>query len=231
MGAKAACRVFCFAFLGNLIYMELGRQDESTPLIRLAEEGDAPQIAAIYAPVVRDTIISFEAEPPSAEEIARRVRDTLVRWPWLVCERDGEVLGYAYAGAHRSRAAYQWSVDVSVYVREDARQRGVGRALYTSLIAALDLQGFYNAYAGIALPNNASVGLHEAMGFRLVGVYRGVGYKLGAWRDVGWWGLTLREGVASEARPNTPIVIPLATEADGWNAALERGLRLLQSGA
>jgi L-amino acid N-acyltransferase YncA len=231
MRAKAACRVFCFAFLGNLIYMELGRQDESTPLIRLAEEGDAPQIAAIYAPVVRDTIISFEAEPPSAEEIARRVRDTLVRWPWLVCERDGEVLGYAYAGAHRSRAAYQWSVDVSVYVREDARQRGVGRALYTSLIAALDLQGFYNAYAGIALPNNASVGLHEAMGFRLVGVYRGVGYKLGAWRDVGWWGLTLREGVASEARPNTPVVIPLATEADGWNAALERGLRLLQSGA
>jgi phosphinothricin acetyltransferase len=222
---------FCFAFLGNLIYMELGRQDKSTPLIRLAEEGDAPQIAAIYAPVVRDTIISFEAEPPSAEEIARRVRDTLVRWPWLVCERDGEVLGYAYAGAHRSRVAYQWSVDVSVYVRDDARQRGVGRALYTSLIAALDLQGFYNAYAGIALPNNASVGLHEAMGFRLVGVYRGVGYKLGAWRDVGWWGLALHEGTASEARPNTPIAIPMAKEADGWNAALERGLRLLQSGA
>ena len=125
--------------------MKLGRQDRSTLLIRLAGEGDAPQIADIYAPVVRDTIISFETEPPSAEEIARRVRDTLVRWPWLVCERDGEVLGYAYAGAHRSRAAYQWSVDVSAYVREDARQRGVGRALYTSLIAALDLQGFYNA--------------------------------------------------------------------------------------
>jgi L-amino acid N-acyltransferase YncA len=211
--------------------MELGRKDRSKPLIRLAEEGDAPQIAAIYAPVVRDTIISFETEPPSAEEIAGRVRDTLVRWPWLVCERDGEVLGYAYAGAHRSRAAYQWSVDVSTYVREDARQRGVGRALYTSLIAALALQGFYNAYAGVTLPNDASVGLHETMGFRLVGVYRGVGYKLGAWHDVGWWGLTIREGAASGARPSAPVGIALATEAEGWNAALERGLRLLQSGA
>ena len=222
---------FCFAFLGNLIFMELGRQDRSTPLIRLAEEGDALQIAAIYAPVVRDTIISFEIEPPSVEEIARRVRDTLVRWPWLVCERDGEVLGYAYAGAHRSRAAYQWSVDVSAYVREYARRKGVGRALYTSLIAALDLQGFYNAYAGIALPNNASVGLHEAIGFRLVGVYRGVGYKLGAWRDVGWWSLALREDAASEARPSSPAALPSATEAEGWNAALERGLRLPRSGA
>lgn len=211
--------------------MELGRQDRSTPLIRLAEEGDALQIAAIYAPVVRDTMISFETESPSVEEIARRVRDTLVRWPWLVCERDGEVLGYAYAGAHRSRAAYQWSVDVSAYVREYARRKGVGRALYTSLIAALDLQGFYNAYAGIALPNNASVGLHEAMGFRLVGVYRGVGYKLGAWRDVGWWGLALREDAASEARPSSPAAHPSATEAEGWNAALERGLRLPRSGA
>jgi hypothetical protein len=119
---------FCFAFLGNLIFMELGRQDRSTPLIRLAEEGDALQIAAIYPPVVRGTKISFETEPPSVEEFARRVRDTLVRWPWLVCERDGEVLDYVYAG--------------------------------------------------IALPNKASVGLHEAMGFWLVGVYRGVGYKL-----------------------------------------------------
>ncbi len=157
-------------------------------LIRLAEEGDAPQIAAIYAPVVRDTIISFETEPPSAEEIARRVR-------------------------------------------EDARQKGVGRALHTSLIAALNLQGFYKAYGGIALPNNTSVGLHEAMGFRLVGGYRGVDSKLYAWRDVGWWELALREGAASEARPSPPVALPSATEVDGWNAALERGLRLPRSGA
>lgn len=205
--------------------MSLGRQDSSTPLIRLTEEGDAPQIAAIYAPVVRDTNISFETEPPSAEEIARRVGDTLVSLPWLVCERDGQVLGYAYAGAHRSRAAYQWSVDVSAYVREDVHRTGVGRALYASLIAVLDLQGFYNAYAGIALPNEASIGLHEAMGFRLVGVYRGVGYKLGAWHDVGWWGLDMREGSAREEHPSPPVALPSAMEADGWDAALESGVR------
>jgi len=214
-----------------MVFVALGRQDRSPPLIRLAEEGDAAQIAAIYAPVVRDTIISFEAEPPTAEESARRVRDTVERWPWLVCERDGQVLGYAYAGAHRSRAAYQWSVDVSAYVREDARRTGVGRALYASLIAALDLQGFYNAYAGIALPNEASVGLHEAVGFRLVGVYRGVGYKRGAWHDVGWWGLALQEGAAREARPSPPVALPSAMGADGWAAALESGLRPLRSGA
>lgn len=104
--------------------MALGRQDGSSPLIRLAQEGDAAQISAIYAPAVRDTIFSFETEPPSAEETARRVRGTLERWPWLVCERDGQVLGYA--GAHGSRAAYRWSVDVSAYVREDARRSGVG---------------------------------------------------------------------------------------------------------
>ena len=107
---------FRFPLFGSMIFVALGRQDRSSPLIRLAEEGDAAQIAAIYAPVVRDTIISFETELPTVEEIARRVRDTLERWPWLVCERDEQVLGYAYAGAHGSRAAYQWSVDVSAVV-------------------------------------------------------------------------------------------------------------------
>ena len=120
---------------------------------------------------------------------------------------------------------------MSAYVREDVRRTGAGRALYASLIAALDLQGFYNAYAGIALPNEASVGLHEAMGFRLVGVYREVGYKRGAWHGVGWWGLALREGAAREARPSPPVALPSAMEADGWDAALESGLRLLRSGA
>ena len=146
----------------------------SPAIIRLATEHDAEQIAAIYAPNVTDTIISFELEPPSAEEMRRRIEVTLKRYPWLVCERQGRVLGYAYAGAHGSRAAYQWSVDVSVYVHKDARRTGCGAsAVCPSLVAALDLQGFYNAYAGATLPNPASVGLHEAVGFRPVGVYRG----------------------------------------------------------
>jgi L-amino acid N-acyltransferase YncA len=192
--------------------------------IRLPTDCDAEQVAAIYAPNVTDSIISFELEPPSAEEMRRRIEVTLERYPWLVCERRGRVLGYAYAGAHGSRAAYQWAVDVSVYVHEEAHRTGVGRALYTSLFAALKLQGFYNAYAGATLPNPASVGLHESVGFRAVGVYRGVGYKLGAWRDVVWWHLPLRERVAD---PDPPADLPSVVGSEGWEAALASGLLLL----
>src|SRR5918998_751353 len=196
-------------------------------LIRLATERDAEQIAAVYAPNVTDTIISFELEPPTADEMRRRIEVTLKRYPWLVCERQGRVLGYAYAGAHGSRAAYQWSVDVSVYVHQQAHRRGVGRGLYTSLLAALDLQGFYNAYAGATLPNPASVGLHEAVGFRPVGVYRGVGYKLGAWHDVVWWHLPLRERQTDPA-PAADLAWVLGSEE--WEAALTSGVSLLRRG-
>ncbi len=193
--------------------------------IRLATERDAEQIADIYAPNVTDTIISFEFEPPTADEMRRRIELTLQRYPWLVCERhDGRLLGYAYAGAHGSRAAYQWSVDVSVYVHEEARRKGVGRALYASLFAALTLQGFYNAYAGATLPNPASVGLHEAVGFRPVGVYRGVGYKLGAWHDVVWWHLPLRERVED---PHPPSDLPSVVGSEEWEVAMRKGLPLL----
>jgi phosphinothricin acetyltransferase len=200
----------------------------TSAVIRLATERDAEQIAAIYAPNVTHTIISFEFEPPTAHEMRRRIEATLQRYPWLVCERhDGTVLGYAYAGAHGSRVAYQWSVDVSVYVHEDARRMGVARALYASLFAALKLQGFYNAYAGATLPNPASVGLHESVGFRPVGVYRGVGYKLGAWHDVGWWHLPLRERVA---HPDPPAELPSGVDSEEWDAALASGLSSLRSG-
>lgn len=155
--------------------------------IRLAEADDAAQIAAIYAPVVRETIISFETDPPDDAEMASRIRKTLPTYPWLVCDHDDSILGYAYAGAHRTRDAYQWSVDVSVYVHAEHRRSGIGRGLYESLFALLEKQGFYNAYAGIALPNAASVGLHESLGFEQVGVYEIVGFKNGAWHDVGWW--------------------------------------------
>jgi phosphinothricin acetyltransferase len=189
--------------------------------IRLATGRDAGQIAEIYAPIVRDTIISFEVEPPTANEMRRRIENTLVRLPWLVCERQDRVAGYAYAGEHSPRAAYRWSVDVSAYVHESERRTGVGRALYRSLFAVLALQGFYNAYAGITLPNPASVGLHEALGFQPVGVYRGVGYKLGAWHDVGWWQLSLQERVAS---PRPPADLPTVRASERWDAALASGL-------
>jgi phosphinothricin acetyltransferase len=174
------------------------------PIIRLATADDAEAIAAIYRPAVTDKPTSFELEPPDGAEMARRVEKTLARTPWLVYDDDGAVLGYAYASAHRERAAYQWSVDVSAYVRDDAQRRGVARALYTSLFDVLALQGFRNAYAGVTLPNDASVGFHRAMGFTPVGVYRGVGYKLGAWHDVAWFERPLAPRVA-EPPPPVPL--------------------------
>ena len=156
--------------------------------LRLATPDDAEAVAAIYAPVVRDTTVSFELEPPSAAEMRARIAATPATLPWLVSlDAAGAVDGYAYAGRHRERAAYQWSVDVTVYVRADARGQGVGRRLYAALFAELVGRGYVQAFAGIALPNAASVGLHEAMGFEAIGVYRSVGFKHGAWRDVGWW--------------------------------------------
>jgi phosphinothricin acetyltransferase len=194
-------------------------------VIRLAEERDAGQIAAIYAPVVADTAISFEVEPPVAAEMARRVADTLPGYPWLVVDDGGEILGYVYAGAHRARAAYRWSVDTTVYVHTRARRAGVGRALYTSLLQILALQGFYTAYAGITLPNPGSVGLHETVGFTPVGVYRAVGYKLGAWHDVGWWA---RRISAPPPRPAEPLAMATVTASSGWHAALTAGVPLLR---
>jgi L-amino acid N-acyltransferase YncA len=155
--------------------------------LRLARPADAEAVHAIYAPIVRATPISFELEVPDVDEMRARIAKTLPLFPWLVWEAGGVLAGYAYASRHRDRRAYQWSVDVTCYVRQASRGRGVGTALYRKLIAILRRQGFFNAYAGITLPNPASVALHEGVGFRPVGVYRNVGYKAGAWRDVGWW--------------------------------------------
>lgn len=175
-------------------------------LIRAATLADAAAIAEIYAPVVRETAISFEVEPPSAQVMGERLAATLGKYPWLVAEEGGAVLGYAYASRHRDRAAYQWSVEVSVYVGARARRRGVGRRLYGRLFAFLQAQGFVNAYAGITLPNEGSVALHESFGFTPVGVYEQIGYKSGAWRDVGWWRLKLREP-GLEPKPPVPLAV------------------------
>jgi L-amino acid N-acyltransferase YncA len=173
-------------------------------VIRLVTPEDVEQIHAIYAPIVLETAISFEFEPPPVEEIRRRISRTLERLPWIVREDGGEIRGYAYAAAHRERAAYQWSVDVSVYVGSSSRRSGVGRALYTALLGILRLQGFVNAYAGITLPNPASVRLHEKIGFQPVGIYHAVGWKFGAWHDVAWFELSLGEHGA-DPQPPRPI--------------------------
>ena len=169
--------------------------------IRIARPSDARDLHAIYAPYVRDTVISFEIEPPSVEEMARRVAGIVPLFPWLAFEEGGRAVGYAYASRHKDRHAYQWSADVSAYVHPDFHRRGIGGALYRELLAILRRQGFVNAYGGITLPNPASVRLHESVGFEPLCVYRGVGFKMGRWRDVGWWHLGLAEPPANPPAP------------------------------
>jgi phosphinothricin acetyltransferase len=178
----------------------------------------AAAVLAIYAPFVRTTAVTFEYEVPSVAEMAERIRTVTVRWPWLVLDRAGVVAGYAYASTWRSRAAYQWAVETTVYVREDARRQGVGRVLYRALLACLRLQGHRLALGGITLPNDASVLLHEAFGFRQVAVHRACGHKLGAWHDVGMWELELAP--RTDVSPPAPLDVAAASALPGWAAAL-----------
>jgi phosphinothricin acetyltransferase len=174
-------------------------------MIRLATQGDAAQIAAIYRPFCDENCVSFEITAPDAAEMASRIATTLQRFPWLVDETDGVVNGYAYATSHRVRAAYRWAVEVTIYLAESSRGRGLGRALYTELFARLREQGLYKAYAGVLIPNPPSQRFHESMGFTLVGVYEKVGFKLGEWRDVGWWVLDLLPPSGIPAEPKPPV--------------------------
>jgi L-amino acid N-acyltransferase YncA len=190
-------------------------------VIRLADRRDCDALAAIYRPAVTDGAISFEIEPPDAAAMAARVEKTLSRLPWIVYELDGVVAGYAYGSPYRDRPAYQWSVEVSAYVRQDVRRAGAGRALYTSLFAILALQGYRSAFAGITLPNEASVGLHRAMGFTPVGIYHGVGYKFGEWHDVGWFERPL---APRDSDPRAPVALPSLVDQASLHDALATGL-------
>jgi phosphinothricin acetyltransferase len=161
-------------------------------VIRLADPArDAAACAAIYAPYVTDSVASFEEVPPDAAAFAEQIEQLNRSHAFVVCEREGRVAGYAYGGPHRARAAYRWAADVSVYVHADFHRAGVGRELYDDLFGRLRAQGFRVLGAGITLPNAASVGLHESFGFEPVGVWTAIGWKFGAWRDVGWWRLQL----------------------------------------
>jgi len=161
-------------------------------LIRPCTVDDARALAAIYDPIVADTSISLEYIPPGPAEMRRRIAAADGILPWLVCERAGSVIGYAYASLHRSRAGYRWSTDVSAYVAPAARRQGVARRLYLGLFGTLAAQGYHAAFAGVTLPNEASCGLHRSVGFGVVGVYHGVGFKQGAWHDVVWFERLLR---------------------------------------
>ncbi|HEY1870639.1 MAG TPA: GNAT family N-acetyltransferase [Chitinophagaceae bacterium] len=161
-------------------------------LIRIATDADALSILDIYAPYIKDTSYTFETEVPTVDSFKERINSYLQNWPWLVCEING-IAGYAYAGRHRERIAYQWSTECSVYVHDNYQREGVGKALYTALIQILKLQGYRNLYAVINLPNDKSVAFHEKLGFEYFATYKNVGYKLGKWKNVGWWELQLNE--------------------------------------
>jgi L-amino acid N-acyltransferase YncA len=174
-------------------------------LIRHADPTlDGPACAAVYEPFVTGSAISFEETPPDAAEFTSRIGRIAQTHPWLVAELDGEVVGFAYGSLHRERAAYRWAADVSVYIAAKAQRRGIGRELYQTLFELLKRQGFFTLCAGITLPNDASVGLHEALGFQRIGVYRRIGFKQGFWRDVGWWQLEMLPPDAPRSEPGAP---------------------------
>jgi len=157
----------------------------------MAKATDCREMLDIYGPVIKSTATSFEYTVPSLGEFQARFMRIHSAYPWLVCQWDEQVAGYAYSGPHRTREAYQWSVELSVYVSPPFYRRGIASALYSSLISLLSLQGYYTGLAGISLPNDKSVKFHEAIGFTPVGIYSNVGYKFGEWHSVGWWELAL----------------------------------------
>jgi L-amino acid N-acyltransferase YncA len=168
--------------------------------IRSARESDAAAMLAIYRPYVETTTISFEEEVPSLEEFEARLRKYIAGWVCLAAETNGQLVGYAYGSTHRERSAYKRSVETSVYVAQGLHGKGIGRSLYEALLPKLAEKGYCNAFAGIALPNEASIGVHRAVGFEPIGMFPRVGYKFGAWRDVAWFYRKLRDDIKTEAK-------------------------------
>ncbi|WP_346621024.1 N-acetyltransferase family protein [Blastococcus montanus] len=172
------------------------------PVVRDATVDDAAACAAIYAPYVTDTAITFETEPPTVEQMAGRITAALRAHAWLVLEDDGRVVGYAYGGPYKERAAYRWSCEVSVYLEAGRRRGGGGRALYGALFERLAARGYRTVVTGMTLPNEPSEGLHRALGFEPIGTYRRIGWKHGQWRDVAWAQRTISTGDDPPTEPS-----------------------------
>ena len=171
-------------------------------MIRLAKPTDAAAILDIYAPYIKTTSLTFETEVPTITDFNNRIKSYLENWPWLVFEENGKIGGYAYASRYRERVAYQWGVECSVYIHDDFQRKGVGSALYAKLFSILKAQGFTTVYAVINLPNDPSVAMHENMGFRYFATFENVGYKLGKWKNFGWWQLQLNK---YKIEPDAPV--------------------------
>jgi L-amino acid N-acyltransferase YncA len=192
--------------------------------IRAAAPSDAGGVVEIYGPYCEESPVSFEIRRPTIDEMEERIAKISEQYPWLICQNGPELAGFAYAGPHRERAAYRWAVDVAVYIAAGFRGLHVGTALYTSLFEILKIQGFHKAYAGITIPNPASIGLHRSLGFELVGTYRNVGFKAGSWHDVAWWELTLQPPVYW---PSEPISITGVMHREEYFEAINKGQKML----
>lgn len=175
--------------------------------IRTATIKDAARILEIYVPFVKDTSVSFETEIPSLQEMQNRISETTEKFPWLIFEQNGIIAGYAYAGPHRSRCAYAWSVEATVYLDPKFHGQGIGRKLYTKLFEILKQQGAVNVFAGITLPNEASVGIHETMGFKKIGQFEDIGFKLGKWWDTGWFQLKLQKPIEPKSLSKPQVIL------------------------
>lgn len=194
---------------------------KSRIVIRSANQKDTERMLEIYAPYILNTTVSFETEVPTREEFQQRISHYQEKLPWLVCDIDNKLAGYAYASDHRIRKAYEVTKELSVYVHSEFRQCGIGTALYTSLMEILKAQGVSNVLAGITLPNSVSVNFHESMGFKPVGVYHSVGYKFGRYQDTGWWELMLG---ANNNNPLELIAVNTIINTRTWKDAIEKGI-------
>ena len=192
--------------------------------VRLATEADSASILEIYAPFITDTAITFEYEVPTVTEFGKRITNIQRKYPWLVCEINGNIVGYAYASQFSERTAYDWSVDFSVYINPQYHRKRIGKALYFSLFELLKLQGYYNAYAGVTLPNIKSESLHHSFGFKPIGVYQNVGNKFGNWYDVKWFGLKIKDYPKS---PTTPKIIDEVNNIPEFNTTIQKAEQMI----
>jgi len=196
-----------------------------TKSIRLVSEEDSVPMLEIYAPYITDTSITFECEVPPVQEFAKRVRSISEIYPWIVCQIDGCLAGYAYASQHHERVAYQWSANLSVYIKNEYQRKGLARVLYTTLFELLGHLGYFSGLAGITHPNSKSEGFHSNFGFKQVGIFHNVGYKLGQWRDVAWYEMAIKE---PSQEPPDPLPIKSADTA-ALEAILQRNTSLISS--
>ncbi len=192
--------------------------------IRLATAADAPSVLEIYAPFITDTAITFENEVPGEEEFAERMEAVQQKYPWLVCEDCGNIVGYAYASRFQQRAAYEWSAALSVYIRPGFHGRKIGKALYFTLLELLKLQGFCNAVAIVTLPNGESEDFHRSVGFRPIGIFQKAGYKLGSWHDVIWFGLNIQ---AHPQTPKRPMAVGEIQNTPAFDAIIQKAERMI----